>query len=715
MQRQHSHADRLSLLRNVQTAWQLLTEHVLTPMLLLDIDATIILTNPAVQTLLGSHNTGSSLFGLLNDTDARTAQRCLDALVSSGAEQRFIARYSSKQTGLGFYTHVLSPIKHDQQIIAIMAQLSNLHDQPLGAGSIAFTGNLAIATDNGDAQNTLARMQTLSSALEQTADLVMITDRDGKIEYVNPAFEQVTGYNRDEIAHKTPRFLNSGKQDRSFYKNLWETILGGDPFTEVFINKRKDGSVFYEEKTITPIRDSQGAIAHFVATGKDISERMRTQERMQFLTHHDTLTKLPNRSLFMDRLRQAIARARWHHRMVAVIIVDLDRFHELNDRHGQHHCDHILLQLGKRLSHSVRSGDTVARFGSDEFAVLLEDMASEKDVLQLAKKLLDTLVAPFTVDNIDHALTASLGVSIFPTDGEDAETLLRNADVAVYRAKDLGRNNYQFYSNELSARVFERLTMENALRHALVRDELQLLYQPQFDIRTHTIIGVEALLRWRHPQMGLISPGDFIPILEETGLIAPVGEWVLRQACTQAQRWHQAGIKNLSMAVNVSGRQFNNPDFSTNITNIITSTGITPGLLELELTESMLMRNASKTVSALNTLHHIGVTIAVDDFGTGYSSLNYLRRFPISSLKIDRSFIRDIAEDSDDAAIATAIIVMGQSLNLKVIAEGVETQQQLDFLYQRGCYFIQGNLLASARSAEDIQALLINHHSTVSG
>lgn len=591
-------------------------------------------------------------------------------------------------------------------VLTVKDHIFHTHYQPLTNADGKVTGLVGVAYDISDVQNTLSQMHILSSALEQTADLVMITNRYGVIEYVNPAFEQVTGYFRQEILQKTPAMLDSGKHDRSFFKNLWDTILGGDPFSEVFINKRKDGTLFFEEKTITPIRNTQGEIAHFVATGKDVSDRMRTQERMQFMAHHDALTKLPNRALFMDRLRQAMARSQWHKRLVAVIMLDLDRFQDFNLQHGQQIGDQLLQQLSRRFTDNVRSGDTVARLGSDEFAILLEDMTSEKDVSQLTKKLLDTLVPPVVINNQEFTLTASIGVSLFPNDGEDAETLLRYADVALYRAKNMGRNTYHFYSTEMSARAFERLSLENSLRQALTRQEFFLQYQPQVDIRSNTIVGVEALLRWQHPELGVVTPTDFVPLLEETGLIIPVGVWVLREACQQARQWQQAGLTSVTMSVNLSGRQFNNPDFFTNIHAIIADTGINPAQLELELTESMLMRNASKTISALHTLHHLGVSIAVDDFGTGYSSLNYLRRFPISTLKIDRSFIRDVADDTDDAAIATAIIVMGHSLNLRVIAEGVENEAQRELLHSRGCYLMQGNLLGAAMPADELTKLL---------
>lgn len=549
---------------------------------------------------------------------------------------------------------------------------------------------IGVANDITSSVQLEARMRLISTALEQTTDVIVVSTVDGTIEYVNPAFEAITGYGQDEAIGHTPRFLKSGKHDESFYHKMWTTLLNGETFSDVFINARKDGSIYYEEKTITPVRTQGNEITHFISTGKDISERMRTQERLHYMAHHDALTKLPNRTLFLDRLRQAMARAQWHNRLIAVMFLDIDNFKKVNDTLGHELGDLLLVQLTQRLSSGVRTGDTIARFGGDEFAIMLDDVASEKDVSQLAKKILDTMAPAFMIQQHEIVVTASIGVSIFPVDGDDSETLLRNADVAMYRAKHLGRNNYQFFSNEMSARAFERLTLENSLRHALKRGEFFLDYQPQVDSRTGKLTSVEALLRWQHPELGIISPTDFVPILEETGLIVKVGHWVLTTACQQAVQWHQQGYDQLKMCVNISSRQFDDPDFTQSFHSIISNTGIKPALLELELTESMLMRNASKTISALNTLNHIGVQIAVDDFGTGYSSLNYLRRFPISTLKIDRSFILDVLEDNDDAAITTAIIVMAQSLNLNVVAEGVESKEQLSFLEDHHCYEIQG-------------------------
>ena len=596
-----------------------------------------------------------------------------------------------------------------ESVVTINDRTYQTHYNPILNEHGQVSTVIAVANDITTMAQIESQMRIISTALEQTTDVIMITDVTGTIEYVNPSFEAITGYSQAEALGQNPRIVNSGKQDQSFYEKMWATLLKGENFSDVFTNSRKDGSIYYEEKTITPVRTDSKEITHFISTGKDISERMRTQERLHYMAHHDALTKLPNRTLFLDRLHQAMARAHWHNRLIAVIFMDLDQFKEINDNFGHDCGDQLLIQLTQRLSSSLRSGDTIARFGGDEFSILLDDIASEQDVSVLAKKILDTLATPFKIQGHELLITASIGVSIFPSDGSDSETLLRNADVAMYRAKHLGRNNYQFYSNEMSARAFERLSLENSLRHALKRQEFFLLYQPQVDSISGNIISVEALLRWQHPELGVVPPNDFVPLLEETGLIVSVGDWVLKTACKQAVQWHQSGFDSLRMCVNLSSRQFNSPNFIQSFHRIIRDTEIKPELLELELTESMLMRNASKTISALNTLSHHGIRIAIDDFGTGYSSLNYLRRFPISTLKIDRSFVRDVIEDADDAAIASAIIVMAQSLNLNVVAEGVETKQQLDFLSERQCNEIQGNYFSAAVPASDIANMLASN------
>ncbi len=546
----------------------------------------------------------------------------------------------------------------------------------------------------------------LNRIIEQTASIVVMTDVHGVVEYVNPAFEKVTGYTSDDVLGKDSNFFSSDRQSEEFYAHMahmWSTLLAGKVYSNNLIHKRKDGSLFHPDLTISPLIDDNTDITHFMVIARDVSEHIRDKTPP---IQHDSLTDLPNRNLFMDRLQQAISKAQHHHRLVAVLFLDLDRFRNINDSLGHTAGDQLLQQLGERFRKTIREGDTIARFGSDEFVILLDDFDSDNSLSLVAQKILNSLAMPFEINSHEIFITASIGISISPHDGDDPDTLLRNADIAMCRARELGKNNFQYYSETMTAHVFEHLSLENSLRHALERNEFILHYQPQVDTRSGKIFGVEALLRWQHPELGLVMPNHFISLLEETGLIEPVGIWVLETACKQSRQWHQSGIGFVHMSVNLSSRQFNNRHFIASLQNIIKETQVNPQYLELELTESMLMRNTSSVVTALKNLNNLGVRFAIDDFGTGYSSLSYLRRFPIDTIKIDRSFIRDITYDTDDRAICSAIIGMTQSLSLNVIAEGVETHAQLDILKTKECHYIQGNVFSPAVPAAKMTQML---------
>ncbi|HHH36131.1 MAG TPA: EAL domain-containing protein [Gammaproteobacteria bacterium] len=561
------------------------------------------------------------------------------------------------------------------------------------------------AHDITERQRTRAEMSKLSRAVEQTADSIFITNAEGVIEYVNPAFEATTGYHRSEVLGRTPRLFKSGRHDQAFYERMWQTILSGEVYRDIIINRRKDGTLYYEEKSITPLVDDSGRISHFISTGKDITQRMQVEERLHHLAYHDVLTDLPNRAMFMDRLSHALERRHEDDRKVAVMFLDLDRFKNINDTLGHDSGDRLLQMFSRMLQGCVREGDTVARFGGDEFAVLLEDVPSMEAAATVADKVREALAVPFRVDGPDLYVTTSIGISMFPDDGDDAVTLLKHADSAMYRAKEMGRNNYQFYAADMSTLAMERLTLEHGLRHALERGEFQLVYQPQVDINSGRIVGAEALLRWHSPDEP-VGPDRFIPVLEETGMILEVGEWVLREACMAIGRWNEQLDYPLRIAVNVSGRQFHDPDFSLVVARLLEETGIPPSVLELEITESVLMQNDRSSQENLEALRRLGVHLAIDDFGTGYSSLSYLKRFPVDSLKIDRSFVRDITSDTDDATIVNAITAMAHRLNLTVIAEGVEDEEQLEYLRQCACDVLQGYLFSKPVPEEEMVALL---------
>ncbi len=585
--------------------------------------------------------------------------------------------------------------------IRYVCQQGELIEEP--DGSIKrMAGTLQDISERHQAEE---EMKKLSMAVEQTADSIMITDVHGVIEYVNPAFEETTGYTKSEILGKTPGILKSNGQNNKFYRRLWERILNGEVFSDVIINKRKDGTLYYEEKTITPQKNRMGKITHFISSGKDITERMESQQLLHHLAHHDALTGLPNRILFQDRLHQAMPRMSWHKRNIAVLFIDLDRFKRINDTLGHGVGDQLLIEAAQRLNLCIREGDTVARLGGDEFAIILNDLASKNDISPVAEKLIDSLSQPFLINENELFVSASIGISQFPLDGKDNKTLLKKADIAMYQAKSNGGENFCFYSGNGRVDQAQHLAMESRLRYALERDEFYLHYQPQLHLETVHISSKEALLRWTHPDFPDVTPDKFIPILEETGLISSVGEWVLHQSCIDEMIRQKAGLSPQRVAVNLSIRQFRQNNFVKMIDGIISRTGIAAEYLELEVTESLLIRDISETAKLLHQLHELGVKLSIDDFGTGYSSMNYLKRLPFDTLKIDQSFVRDICLNNDDAAITSAIITLAHSMDLQVVAEGVETIEQLDYLYKQGCDLIQGYLFSHPVPFDRIDAL----------
>lgn len=549
------------------------------------------------------------------------------------------------------------------------------------------------------------QMRKLSRAVENTSDSVVITDAEGVIEYANPAFERMTGYAQKEILGGKPGIVKSGRQGEAFYRRLWETLRRGGTFNEVFVNRRKSGELYYEEKTITPIKDGDGRITHFVATGRDITQRMQVQERLEHLAHHDALTSLPNRTLFHDRLRQVLAHSRRRSVRAGVVFLDLDEFKDVNDRFGHDCGDRLLQSLATRLRAAVREGDTVARFGGDEFAVLLDEIVTDRDIVAIADKLLRSTAEPHVIDGREIVITASLGVSVFPNDADDANTLLKHADIAMYRAKELGKNTHQFYSPDMSAKAFERQALERSLRRAIEQREFVLYYQPLVDAVTGRLCGAEALLRWQHPEQGLILPDNFIGSLEDTGLIGPVGEWVVATACGQLERWRAAGGGDMRIGINVCARQVGNGCLLEALERNLAARNCASGL-DIEVCESTLATNVQKSLDVLEAVRRLGVGVTLDKFGTGQFSLSLLRRLRIDTLKLDQSFVRGVPAGSDDAAMVSGIIALARNLNINVVAEGVETAAQRDFLLERGCRLMQGHLFGRAMPAAAITRLL---------
>jgi diguanylate cyclase (GGDEF)-like protein/PAS domain S-box-containing protein len=493
-------------------------------------------------------------------------------------------------------------------------------------------------------------------------------------------------------------------------KSVHEALHEKKPYSIYHRILRPDGEERIVHEQAEVLWDTSSEPIRMIGTVQDITDFKRTEERLDYLSHYDGLTRLPNRVLFFDRLQQELARAHWRNRHVAVLFLNLDRFRLFNDTLGHMAGDQLIRSVAEILSRCVREGDTVARLNGDEFALILEDVSQEHDVPKIAQKILQALSTPFIANDREIFITASIGISIHPTDGKDADTLVKNADAALHRAKEQGKNTYQLYSPIMNTRAFERLGMETSLRHALEREEFVLFYQPQIDLQSGKIFGMEALIRWKHPELGVAPPDNFIPILEETGLILPVGEWVLRTACTQNRIWRNAGFPEMRVAVNLSPIQFKQQDLIEVLTRILQETRLEPSGLELELTESTLMNYTEVTVATMRAWSSMGIRLTLDDFGTGYSSLIYLKRFPIDTLKIDRSFVQDVVTNPEDGAIAGAIIALAHSLKLNVIAEGVETEEQIQFLRSHHCLLMQGYYFSRPLPAPEITRLLQTGH-----
>ena len=530
-------------------------------------------------------------------------------------------------------------------------------------------------------------------AIEASANAILIINTRAQgfsIDYVNPAFERITGYCAADAIGQRVGFLCNNDLRQPGLRALALAAAEQREGHAILRNYRKDGSMFWSDIYLAPVRDDQGTVNHFVIAQYDITERKRHEAELEFRTNRDPLTGLANRNLLRDRLAQSLAFATRHEHPIWIVFVDLDRFKFVNDTLGHLAGDELLKKVAERLQGAVRETDTVARLGGDEFVLLLPERTDAALSTIVVQRIMEAIARPLTIEGHEFFLTCSVGVSAFPADGDDVETLIKHADIAMYRAKETGRNNFQFYMATMNQQALDRLRLEGDLRTALERHEFLLHYQPQVDLRSGRIVGMEVLLRWQHPELGMVPPLRFIGLAEETGLIVPIGAWALRTACEQVKTWQTQGLGYLRVSVNLSARQFNQRDLTQSIADILRDTGLDPHYLEIELTESMVMTDVDHTVGILRDLKALGVQVSIDDFGTGYSSLSYLKRFPIDVLKIDQSFVRDITLDPDDAAIVTSIISLAHNLRLNVIAEGVETEAQLQYLQRHGCDEIQG-------------------------
>lgn len=592
----------------------------------------------------------------------------------------------------------------EKQRFQLLSQQVDL-EQEVDARTQELTrANRKLISEVAERSKSDINIMKLSSAITQAEEAVLITDSDGLIEYINPSFEIITGFRETDVIGKKPSILKSDEHDISFYANMWKTLSQGLVFKGVFINKRPNGEIYHLEQSITPIRNEYGKFTNYVATGRDISERIKVQEELHHIAHHDGLTGLPNRSLLTDRIDHAIKRASREKSEIAVMFIDLDGFKLANDIYGHEAGDIVLKEVAKRLLSVIRSQDTVARISGDEFAVVLEDMNSVADAGMVARKIMEAISEPCLVKDNEIFVTASIGIAVFPLDGIDTSKLLKRSDQAMYNAKRNGKARYSFYSENDNALDTKRMETEHLLIRAVKDKQFILHYQPLMRTDEKKVYGVEALIRWKHPRDGIVMPDNFIPSLEDSGMINEVGAWVMEEACRQLAEWNAKGTKDLTMSVNVSPRQLNDNQFINHLNNALQTSGINPCDLVLEITERIFLEFNDINIRTLNRVADLGVRIAVDDFGMGHSSLTYISNLPISTLKIDRSFINKLTNDKHDERIVSALIGLAERLDISVTAEGVETREQLKILDQLNCEFAQGYLWAKAMSPQEFES-----------
>jgi len=575
------------------------------------------------------------------------------------------------------------------------------------AGDVGVTaGFIALVRDVTERKLAEERMREAMVVFDASSQGIMTADEHGVILSVNPAFSSISGFSAADVVGRTPSIFKSGRHESAFYKALWSTLNSTDRWEGEIWNRRKNGDVYPQWLTISAVRDARGKLVKYVSLFSDITRRKQREEVIWRQANFDALTGLANRNLLHDRLERTLAHSRRNGKKAGLIFLDLDGFKWINDTLGHDFGDQMLVEVARRLQKCVREQDTVARLGGDEFTLVVGDLEDAGALQTISDKVLKALREPFAVAGADRHISGSLGITVFPDDGEDVQTLLRNADIAMYQSKQLGKNRMKFYAAYMQESAHARMRLEVELRAAVERNDFVLYYQPIVDARTGGLVGAEALLRWVHPERGIVPPNDFIPVAEDTGLIVPIGEWVLREATLQSRRWRAQGFPRLRIAVNVSGVQFREPGLLELINRLQIDHDVDRSNLILEITESVLIESSETAEARMREIELLGVGYSLDDFGTGFSSLSYLKRFPVEIVKIDRSFVRDCPEDRNDALLVEAIINMTHSLGLRVTAEGVETDAQRDFLQAMGCDYLQGYLIGEPMPAERFEALI---------
>ena len=562
---------------------------------------------------------------------------------------------------------------------------------------------ISVVEDISERKRSEEKLREAAAVFRSTAEGVTITDEKGVILDVNTAFTKITGFSREEVVGQNPRMLKSGRQDKQFYLNMWDQLTKYGHWNGEIWNRAKNGVIYPEILTINALKSEAGMVTGYVGVFSDISSLKATEDRLSYLAHHDPLIDLPNRLLFRTRLMHSLAVAKRQEYKVGVVFLDLDRFKNINDTLGHSVGDQLLVEAARRMKIHVREGDTIGHISGDEFCLIFEGIKSTKDTAPLIEKLLGVFDDAFSVNENTVHISASIGVAIYPDNSQDPDELLSFADSAMYEAKEAGRNTYRFYSKAMTEQALEYHVVQSSLKNALEQSQFFLVYQPQVNLITNSLVGLEALIRWQHPEQGMIPPDKFIPIAEQSGFIRELGVWILRAACSQGKAWLDEEREFGRMYVNIAGPQLHDDGFLEQVIDCLTVTEFPATRLGLEVTEGFVMGASEHTVDTLLKLRNLGIQIAIDDFGTGYSSLSYLKSLPINKLKIDQSFVRDIPEDSNDMAIAEAVIAMGRALNMEVIAEGVEQEVQAEFLRSKGCHEAQGYLFGRPLPIEELE------------
>ncbi|MBF0623417.1 MAG: EAL domain-containing protein [Magnetococcales bacterium] len=604
-----------------------------------------------------------------------------------------------------FFTGIMHDITARKQSSKALAEAySQLEQRVLDRTRELETTNQRLTAEVRERVRAEADLKLAGKVFDNASEGILITTPDARIVDVNPAYTEITGFTREEVLGTNPNLCKSGRHDDAFYQRMWQTLKDEGHWTGEIWDRRKNGEIFPKWLTINAVKDAEDQLTHYVGIFSDITHIKATEQRLEQLAYYDPLTGLPNRMLFRDRLEHEMAVARRNDRQVGVFFIDLDRFKHVNDTLGHAAGDQLLVEISRRIVNCVRRSDTVSRLGGDEFTVILSGLHHIQRASHIAGEIIQALQNPVTLGEHDAYVGASIGIAIFPNDGEDFDTLTKNADLAMYQAKEGGRGTFRFFEAGMNAASNDRLKLEGNLRRAVQAEEFTLFYQPKLLVSERRVIGAEALVRWQR-QDGMVSPARFIPLAEETGLIIPLGDWILHTACRQTRQWLEQGY-DVKTAVNLAAPQFTQEGLPERIGRILEETGLPPAHLELEVTESMVMINLEQAITVMGRLKEMGLSISLDDFGTGYSSLSYLKRFPLRALKIDQSFVRDLTDDSNDAAIVTAIISLGRSLGLRVVAEGVETEAQLAFLAREGCNEMQGYLTGRPMPPEEFERVL---------